>query len=502
MALDAVDRGLVSWLKTPHGGRSACLVVVAAIALILFLRLGEGPVEHTTERRCAKVVSHMVATDDWLVPIKDGKPRLEKPPLYYWLATATTHAVSDRMTPGTLRFPSAVMALLMAVLCALWARSLGGWPLALGSSLALLGMFHFFTLARRGVAETTLAVAALLAWMTFDRMHFRGERKLLPWFAACFAVAWLAKATVSVLLIGLPIAFYLWREHKLKQAISRRLLAWLAVAFAVGVAWYVIVLLRVPGAWNTFWSELRNSAGVPDEGASARHYDWPHFYVKELALLAIPVVALAPFMIARLIHTGVYREEPRKRFLAFVFLTLFVAWSLLPKKQRHYMVPLLPVFATLMAEATLAYWAQRRTLVEKLMPTFAVIAALGAIAGGAYVGVWMIKVRALPPIMSGGVLIAMALLALGMFVAGLQRRALAFLALGFITLVLSFGATFGFVRPWEDTVRAAVDDEATALPDEARLVALSRDAPWILKLYGLGDDIRDHADRLTTVPHK
>ncbi|MBK6942628.1 MAG: hypothetical protein IPH13_20825, partial [Planctomycetes bacterium] len=245
-----------------------------------------------------------------------------------------------------------------------------------------------------------------------------------------------------------------------------------------------------------------NPAGVPGEDASARHYDWPHFYVKELALIAVPIVALAPLMLARLIQTRVYRAEPRKRFLAFVFLTLFVAWSILPKKQRHYMVPLLPVFATLMAEATLAYWAQRRALVEKLMPAFAVIAALGAIAGGAYVGIWMIKVRALPQYMSGGVLIAMALLALGMLVAGLQRRALTFVALGFVTLVLSFGATFGFVRPWEDTIRGAVDDEATALPDEARLVALSRDAPWILKLYGLGDDIREHAERNRTVPRK
>lgn len=361
--------------------------MVAAIALILFLRPAAGPVEHTTECRRAKVVSHKLETGDWLVPIKDGKPRLENALLYSWLATATTCAVSDQMTPGTLRFPSAVMAPLMVLLGALWARSLGGWPLALGAALALLGMFHLFTLARRGVAETTLAVAALLAWMTFDGMHFRGERKLLPWFAACFALGWLAKATVSLLLIGLPIAFFVWREHKLKQAIRRRLIAWLRVALAVGVAWYVIVLLRVPGAWNTFWSELRISAGVPDEDSSARHYDWPHFYVKEFVLLAVPVVAFAPFMIARLIQTRVYREEPRKRFLPFVFLTLFVAWSILPNKQRHYMVPLLPVFATLMAEATLAYWAQRRALVERLMPAVAVIAALGAIAGGAYVGI-------------------------------------------------------------------------------------------------------------------
>lgn len=65
----------------------------------------------------------------------------------------------------------------------------------------------------------------------------------------------------------------------------------------------------------------------------------------------------------------------------------------------------------------------------------------------------MIKVPALPPFMSGALLITMALLALGMLVAGLRRGALTLVALGFVTLVLSFGATSGFVRSWEDTIR-------------------------------------------------
>jgi 4-amino-4-deoxy-L-arabinose transferase-like glycosyltransferase len=490
-----LDERIASWLETPRGFALALAALLLAIGATLFMRLDAGPVEHTTERRVMKVVDHMVDSGDWLVPMKDGAPRLEKPPLYYWMATLASEAVGDAMTPGTLRFPSALMGLLMVVLGTWWAYSIGGRRLALLTALSMLGMMHFFTIARRGVAETTLGAFCVMAWIVFDRMHFAGRARWLPWFALCFLGAWLAKATVAVLLIGLPITWFLWRRHKLRAAVSGRLALWLLAALGLGLVWYVWVLASVPGAFDVFRSELLNSAGAAGEDSSARHYDGPHFYLQELPSLTLPAALLLPILIWRLIATKVYRDDPRRRFVAVVFLALFIAWSILPKKQRHYMIPLLPAMAMLMADATLALWHERRALFARILRPLAVLLALGVCVSAGYVGLWWLQIRHLPPaiaIVGAG---ALAVPAVAVLVTGFRARAATFACIVFAVLTPIAVTTFGWIRPWEDSVRAAIDDKQ-APPDEAHLLALSERSPWILKIYGVSDDVAEHAERL------
>lgn len=491
MSTDFESR-LTSWLETPRGFALALAVLCIAIATTLFWRLDSSPVEHTTERRTMKVVDHMVESGDWLVPMKDDKPRLEKPPLYYWLGTLSTLAVSEHMTPGTLRFPSALMGLAMVLLATYWAYSLGGRRHALLTALLMLGMMHFFTIARRGVAETTLGAFTVAAWIVFDRMHFAGRKRWLPWFAACFAGAWMAKATVSLLLIGLPIAWFLGSERKLRQALSGRLFLWLALALGVGLIWYIAVLTTVPGSFDVFRSELLNSAGAADEDSSARHYDWPHFYLKELPSLTLPTALLLPLLIWRLVSTKFHRDDPRRRFAAMTFVVLFVAWSILPKKQRHYMIPLLPSLAMLLADAVLALWSTRREWFARALRPLAALLLLASVLGAGYVGLWWIEVRHVP--IAWGYLGAgaLALAAIPLFVAGMRVRPAAFALGAFIALAPTMITTFCWVRPWEDTVRAAVDDKETP-PDADHLIALRERAPWVLKLYGVSDDVAEHA---------
>ncbi|MBK6938643.1 MAG: glycosyltransferase family 39 protein [Planctomycetes bacterium] len=494
MSTDFESR-LTSWLETPRGFALALAVLCIAIATTLFWRLDSSPVEHTTERRTMKVVDHMVESGDWLVPMKDDKPRLEKPPLYYWLGTLSTLAVSEHMTPGTLRFPSALMGLAMVLLATYWAYSLGGRRHALLTALLMLGMMHFFTIARRGVAETTLGAFTVAAWIVFDRMHFDGRKRWLPWFAACFAGAWMAKATVSLLLIGLPIAWFLGRERKLRPAISARLVAWLALALVVGLIWYVAVLTTVPGSFDVFRSELLNSAGAAEGESSARHYDWPHFYLQELPSLTLPTALLVPLLVWRLVTTKFHRDDPRRRFAAVTFVVLFVAWSILPKKQRHYMIPLLPSLAVLLADAAIALWATRRELFAKIVRPTAALLAIGAWLGAGYIALWLIEVRHVPAIWSYLGVGALALASIPLLVAGLRVRPATFAFGAFLALAPTMIATFCWVRPWEDEVRAAVDDKI-APPDEAHLLALKDRAPWVLKVYGVSDDVAEHAERL------
>ena len=90
---------------------------------------------------------------------------------------------------------------------------------------------------------------------------------------------------------------------------------------------------------------------------------------------------------------------------------------------------------------------------------------------------------------------ALALASIPLPVAGLRVRPATFAFGAFLALAPTMIATFCWVRPWEDEVRAAVDDKI-APPDEAHLLALKDRAPWVLKVYGVSDDVAEHAERL------
>ena len=59
-------------------------------------------------------------------------------------------------------------------------------------------------------------------------------------------------------------------------------------------------------------------------------------------------------VIWRAVTSRLWRDAPGWRFVAVVLITVFVAFSLIPKKRTDYMLPLLPFAALLMAESARA----------------------------------------------------------------------------------------------------------------------------------------------------
>src|SRR5689334_24684346 len=100
------------------------LALLAAYALVLFVRLPAAPVHRTNELRVDKVMRGMVQTGDLLVPRLDGETRLQKPPLYYWCATAAAW-LAGGPGAGPLRTPAALASLAMALVAFAWGRRLG-----------------------------------------------------------------------------------------------------------------------------------------------------------------------------------------------------------------------------------------------------------------------------------------------------------------------------------------------------------------------------------------
>src|SRR5436309_16140680 len=86
-------------------------LVVGVCFFFFFYGLGAFGLTGADEPRYAQIAREMLARHDWTVPVLNGAPWLEKPPLYYWQAIIaySLFGVSD----WAARLPSAFDATLL-----------------------------------------------------------------------------------------------------------------------------------------------------------------------------------------------------------------------------------------------------------------------------------------------------------------------------------------------------------------------------------------------------
>ncbi len=331
--------------------RPVVLLFLFAV-LMLGYRLGVEPVDRTSERRCHEVAKTMVASHDYLVPMFEGSPRLQKPPLYYWLASATANVLGETTLFST-RIPSFVAALLLLAIVFSWTQAMKGPRFALLASALLVLSFQFGISGRRGDAEMWLTMTSTAALACFERFDSTGKRSWLYAFGGAFALALLSKATVAFVTVILPIAVLLLRNKQGKKLASREFVIVLLAALVAGFAWYGVILAKVDGAPGQLFGQLLMPFGVKVEAlkGDATHRGPPWYYISKIFSVIFPVALVLPLMIVRWKKSALEKTDRSMQFVALGLIAEFVVFSILPQKQKHYLLPLVPLFAIAAAHA-------------------------------------------------------------------------------------------------------------------------------------------------------
>jgi 4-amino-4-deoxy-L-arabinose transferase-like glycosyltransferase len=326
------------WLAVALFGALAAGVFVGAATDVMW---------RSSEERCVSVVTAMVQSGDWLVPRIDGALRLQKPPLYYWIGASAVQLTGGPVLT-TLRRVSGIAALALAAAVFAVGYSLGGYTTALASTFALAATALFYIRGRVGDAEMVLALLVFLALAVFERLWRTRDRRLLPPLALLVGLAFLTKATAALLCIFVPIALWLALERNLSLALRPAVFLWAAVALAISLSWYGLIFARVPGATELFRDYLLNPFGVHSTSQDAIHARSLFFYLPRFPLNAAPAGLLFPWLGYEAWKRRFWRDEPRMRFLALAFVSQICAWSLVPSKQIHYLLPMVPLQALLL----------------------------------------------------------------------------------------------------------------------------------------------------------
>ncbi len=477
----ASDERLRAHLSSPRGFVCAAALLLAGLALALFWNLASEPRGRISERRCISVVDTMLKTGDWLVPELGGRPRLQKPPLFYWAGAATATLLGDT-GPIAVRLPSALAALALAALVMHWARSLGGPVEGLAAGAALLGMLQLLTSGRRGDAEMLLALLCVAALYAFDRLYATRRSACFVCFGALAGLAFLTKATAVLLVVAAPIAVFLALRRELHGALARRSVLALALAAAIGLSWYAAILALVPGAFETLWNDLILPLGGGDSGGDSRHFRSPLWYFSILPARAAPASLLVPLVLWRLWTTGFHRADPRRRLAALAFVVPFVAFSLLPQKQKHYTLAMLPGLALCTADALVALAPRARVWLARGAGSAVALAGLGAVALFALFYAWITPLPALAVWSGAGALGALLVLALALALSG---RALGF-ACAFVPallVLLAVGRGDVMVRVAQLQARGVA---GLSLDERERISSFARAHPELAALFQIG----------------
>ncbi|MEJ2508963.1 MAG: hypothetical protein P8009_05715 [Gammaproteobacteria bacterium] len=328
--------------------------LLAGVAAMFAFSMGTHPFIPSMEPRFGEVIREMLARGEYLIPIKNGVPYVEYPPLYYWLSLAG-HVVGLPETVA-IRLPAAVAFLLWIFWLARLQRTVRPawrvyWLPLVGAALPGV-LYHFFV----AQSDSVLILGTLIGLTGYWRLRQRieqGQGGGFPWeLWLGVTLATMAKGPVG-LMVTLPvIALDIMLEPIAAaqgswwRAIWRRAghTAWvrgLALVLLFNTPWYIAVGLR------DGWELVR--AMVVYQNFTRFLVGFDHlqpwwYYGKTIWYDMLPAAFALPFAL----FLGWRRRRERRWRLPLVWiLWTVVFFSLSASKQGKYILTAAPSVALL-----------------------------------------------------------------------------------------------------------------------------------------------------------
>jgi 4-amino-4-deoxy-L-arabinose transferase-like glycosyltransferase len=348
--------------------RTEILLLIACCGFFLFYGLGAFGLVGADEPRYAQVAREMMSRNDWVTPTLNGKPWMEKPPLYYWQAMVSYRvaralgAGNDGVNDRSARFPGALDATVMVAAIYFFLRrfrpgsELDG-ALITASCAGVIGFAHAVS---TDMALTATFAIALLAWFAF---YERRRNVDLAIFYVFLGLGLLAKGPVAPALAAVIILLFALFKRDWGIVFQTLWLPGIALFLAVALPWYIVVQMRNPEFFRVFILE-HNLARF---STNVYHHPQPFWFYLPVFLLAL--IPWTLWLIAAVVERvrQIRREgggafgSPDDSWALFLLVWMVVPvlfFSLSQSKLPGYILPAVPAAALLVTE----YLAARREL--------------------------------------------------------------------------------------------------------------------------------------------
>ncbi|MCC6679991.1 MAG: glycosyltransferase family 39 protein [Phycisphaeraceae bacterium] len=335
------------------------LLIAAAAVLIGAINNGEELPMEGHEILVARTAEEMLQRNDWITPYIDGRPRLQKPPVSYWLAM-----IADRMGDGDgrigaweARWPSIVGGAAMVILTMVLGVILfDRWVALIGALLVLSsrGYINYTHRARPEMLYAAFCVAGVIFFASAARRILRRQSvgPALPWYGwLMMGLAVLTKGPLLPLMIAVGWGLGLWRIGRGRMVLKTlRPLSGMLILLAVALWWFALVWWRVKNS-EAVWQDDLGAKFVMRPGELLRLLE--PFYLYRPAELFLPWVVMYPLLIAApwLVRK---RQRSSVALLWWPMVVTMLLLSLAIGRRSYYMLPLMGPMGLLMAAGTLA----------------------------------------------------------------------------------------------------------------------------------------------------
>ena len=305
----------------------------------------------------AEAAREMLETGDWISPTLNYEPRFAKPAFVYWLISGSYNLFG--INEFSARFPSAFSGLCVVLLQYAFVYRWLGAPLAWLSSIMLLLNMEFLAINRMVLTDPELVVFTTLAGYSFwHALH--GSTKTSRWWFICFYLAMglgmLVKGPVGIIIPLVGVIPYLTLTRQLEKFWQKGFpLLGTGLVLLVAAPWYV-AMFQIHG--EAYWAAAQaNTTGrfmSPMEG----HGGTLFFYVPILLLGFFPWSAFLPSVLYQSLkqwkaywngQSFVTRETNLEFFLSMWVVGLLIFFTLSATRLPHYIYPLFPASAILVA---------------------------------------------------------------------------------------------------------------------------------------------------------
>ena len=391
-------------------------LVLLLLGLALYLPwLGASGLWDPWEPRYAQAAREMAASDNWIVPQYRLGPRLNKPPVTYWLIGLSQSVFGVNETAA--RLPSALLAVLSSVMLGL-AFAIGGRPmegfvagaaLLTGPQWLLLGRFATPNMPLASLLGIALALVLLLpsvesprqkrvvqlaivvsvaaaaltewprgillpAWGVLGwgalRWGFKGPAGLVA-VAAVYHAGQLGYSTpLNVASFALAALLVGWILHVRGGFAPRTLVIGALLLFLLVAPWFLFAYRLEPDGMK-IWT-YKHTWNL---GESIQQHTGPYIYVvRILALGALPWTAAA---VIGLIAGIRFRKDGMAGILAGTGIGMTLFFTLSEAQMGHFYVVMQPALAALAGIGVLSLF---RRLDWSVVPAVATMAAVWFIA--------------------------------------------------------------------------------------------------------------------------
>jgi 4-amino-4-deoxy-L-arabinose transferase-like glycosyltransferase len=384
--------GIFDFAAASHRRAAVVLIFVSLLAFLPgFFQI---PPVDRDEAYFAQATKQMIETGDYVDIRYQDDVRYRKPVGIYWLQAAVVNTASALGFPDALttiwlyRVPSligAIGAVLATYWCALTFVSRRG---AVLSALMMLASTILSVEARLAKTDAVLLFTVVLAMSVLARAYMAPRRGdplpglgQLAVFWTALAVGILVKGPLILMVVGLAAAALAILDRSARWLLALRPLPGIAWLLLLVLPWFIAIFARVGSQFlvASVGQDMLSKVASSQEAHGAP----PGLYLVLFFATFFPAS-----MLAGLAAPAVWavRREPAARFLLAWLVPSWIVFELVVTKLPHYVMPLYPAIAILIAGAVETKVLSRRPWLVRgimwwfLVPVlFSIVAVVGAV---------------------------------------------------------------------------------------------------------------------------